>query len=155
MSIVDRIKKKLPLIGGGAEPVRASSPSAHRPMPSHDSDEGEGESARGAKPAKEFIDEFVKGNKIAIFMKGSPSSPQCGFSANASSILRGYNKPIAHFDILSDPDVRSAVKEYSQWPTIPQIYINGEFIGGSDNLAQAHASGELKAMLDEAFAPAN
>ena len=153
MSIVDRIKKKLPLIGGGSEPVRAASPAAHRPMPSHD--EAEAESPRGAKPAKEFIDEFVKGNKIVLFMKGSPSAPQCGFSANATSILRGYNKPIAHFDILSDPDVRSAVKEYSQWPTIPQIYINGEFLGGSDNLAQAHASGELKTMIDEAFAPAN
>lgn len=160
MGIIKRIKRRLPIVGAGgnrggrqaeASPARpAYNPSSWTPP----EPEPEPESARGEQPAAEFIAAFVKDNPLVVFMKGSPSSPSCGFSANASAILAGYGKPIAHFDVLSDPDVRSAVKDFSNWPTIPQIYIGGEFVGGSDILQQMHEAGELKELLEEAFGAA-
>ena len=90
-----------------------------------------------------FIDGFVKENPIAVFMKGSPVQPMCGFSANAAGILQRYGHDVAHVDVLLDPEVRQGIKDYSNWPTIPQIYIGGEFLGGSDILAQMDAAGEL------------
>jgi monothiol glutaredoxin len=96
---------------------------------------------------REFIDEFVKGNKVVLFMKGTPDSPMCGFSANAAAILRGYGAPIASINVLADPEIRQGIKDYSNWPTIPQVYINGEFLGGSDILMQMHQAGELKEMI--------
>jgi monothiol glutaredoxin len=157
MGIRNSIKKRLPIFGSGqsapertaatADPApRAAAPQA-RPEP-------EPEPARADVPVSEFIEELVKTNKIVLFMKGSPAQPQCGFSANASAILRGYGKPLAHFDVLSDPEVRQGIKTYSQWPTIPQIYVNGEFLGGSDILMQMHQAGELKEVIDEAYAGA-
>lgn len=158
MGLRDRIKRALPIVGlGGNRPSAAPSaqaapsaapsagpsaspPAAPRAAPADD--------PRGGLSADDFVAQLVKDNPIVIFMKGSPSMPQCGFSANASGILRSYGRPFAHFDVLSDPDVRQAVKDFAQWPTIPQVYIGGEFIGGSDILAQMHASGELKAALD-------
>lgn len=86
-------------------------------------------------------------------MKGSPAAPQCGFSANAAAILRAYEKPLYHVDVLSDPELREAIKAFSSWPTIPQIYIGGEFVGGSDILQQMQASGELDEAIGAAFAP--
>jgi monothiol glutaredoxin len=106
---------------------------------------------RGDRSPTEVIDELVKANKIVLFMKGSPMSPKCGFSAKAAGILGSYNRPLAHFDVLSDPGVRQEIKEFSQWPTLPQVYVGGEFLGGSDILRQMHQSGELKECLDEAF----
>ncbi len=101
----------------------------------------------------DFVDGMVKGNKLFLFMKGSPSSPQCGFSANAAGILQSYGvREIPHFDVLSDPDVRQGVKDYSDWPTIPQLYIGGEFVGGSDILTELHQSGELRGLLQKAGA---
>ena len=98
------------------------------------------------------MDDLVQNNKVVLFMKGSPSSPKCGFSANAAGILGSYGKPIAHCDVLSDPEIRQEIKDYSQWPTIPQIYVAGEFLGGSDIVRQMHESGELKECIDAAFA---
>lgn len=150
MSIVSRIKKRLPIMGAQSDPPRSPSSPAARSYA-----EEEPRSARGEQPAAEFIDGFVKSNPVAIFMKGSPHAPMCGFSARASSILFAYNKPFAHFNVLEDEAVREGVKEYSHWPTIPQIYIGGEFIGGSDILAQMHDSGELREAIEAAFsAPA-
>ena len=154
MGIIKRIKRRLPIVGSGGN--RASSAAAARPAYNPSSwtppeEEPEPESPRGDQDPKAFVEEFVKSNALVLFMKGSPSSPSCGFSANAAGILSSYGKPITHFDVLSDPDVRSAVKDVSNWPTIPQIYIGGEFVGGSDILAQMHEAGELREMLDEAF----
>lgn len=153
MGIRKSIKKRLPIFGSGqaapergaAPPVAAAAPPTAAPAP---------EPARPEVPVADFIAELVQTNKIVIFMKGSPAMPQCGFSANASAILRTYGKPMAHFDVLSDPEVRQGIKEFSQWPTIPQIYVNGEFLGGSDILMQMHQAGELKEVIDEAFAEA-
>jgi monothiol glutaredoxin len=83
-----------------------------------------------------------------LFMKGSPTAPQCGFSASAAGILQGYGKPFAHVNVLADPDIREGVKSYTNWPTIPQVFIKGEFVGGADILRQLHDSGELKTMIE-------
>lgn len=150
MGIMNRIKKRLPVLGAGGDgAVRTPEP----PPPATPTWDGEEpKSPRGDRPVADFIDELVKSNEIVIFMKGTPESPMCGFSANAASILMSYGKPIAHFDVLSDPEVREGVKEYSQWPTLPQIYVGGEFLGGSDILSQMHQSGELRELIDAAFA---
>ena len=151
MGIRKSIKKRLPIFGSGsAEPARAATPAAPSPRPSPPAPAPE--PTRADVPVAEFIDELVKTNAIVMFMKGSPAQPQCGFSANAAAILRTYGKPMAHFNVLSDPEVRQGVKEYSQWPTIPQIYVGGEFLGGSDILMQMHQAGELQEVIDAAFA---
>ena len=144
MGIVDKIKRSLPIVGGGEAP-RTMEP---RPAP-----RAEAAPAKPAGSVHDFIDGMVKGNKLFLFMKGSPSAPQCGFSANAAGILQSYGvREIPHFDVLSDPDVRQGVKDYSDWPTIPQLYIGGEFVGGSDILTELHQSGELKGLLQKAGA---
>lgn len=163
MGIRSKIKKHLPILGGGmmrrpsTDTPSTTAPgdaAAARPMPPAPRWE-EPESPRGDRPAQEFIAELVQTNKIVLFMKGSPASPKCGFSANAAGILSSYGKPFAHFDVFLDPEVRDGVKAFSQWPTLPQIYINGEFVGGSDILMQMHQSGELRTEIEQAFsAPA-
>ncbi len=94
------------------------------------------------------IDELVKNNKVVLFMKGNPQMPQCGFSARAATILTHLGvADFAHVDVLSDPEIRQGIKEYSNWPTIPQLYINGEFLGGSDIMMEQYENGELAAQL--------
>lgn len=96
---------------------------------------------------KKRIEKDVKGNKVMLYMKGTPDQPQCGFSARAVDILREYNVPFHSFNILEDEAIRQGVKEYADWPTIPQLYINGEFIGGCDIMTELHENGELKKIL--------
>lgn len=107
---------------------------------------------RAGRPVPEFLADFVKSSPVVLFMKGSPNNPMCGFSASATGILRSYDVAVASFDVLSDAGVRDGVKQFSQWPTIPQVYVGGEFIGGSDILMQMHQSGELREMIDQAKA---
>ena len=83
-----------------------------------------------------------------LFMKGNKMFPQCGFSNTAVQVLRACDVEFETFDVLADPDIRTNIKEYSNWPTIPQLYIDGEFIGGSDILIESFQSGELKEMLE-------
>jgi len=78
------------------------------------------------------IDDKVKNNKVMVYMKGTPDFPQCGFSAHTVEILRSYGFPFASEDVLADAQVREGIKRYSNWPTIPQIYIDGKFVGGCD-----------------------
>ncbi|MEW6775194.1 MAG: Grx4 family monothiol glutaredoxin [Bdellovibrionota bacterium] len=96
------------------------------------------------------IKKDVTTNKIFIYMKGNPQFPACGFSARACSILNTLGIPYGHANILEDEELRSAIKEYSNWPTIPQIYIDGKFIGGSDILMELHDRGELKKLAGAA-----
>ena len=98
--------------------------------------------------AQETIKNQVTGHKVVLYMKGSPDFPQCGFSANAIKILQacGVNEPFT-VNVLEDPEIRQGIKQYANWPTIPQLYINGEFVGGSDIMIEMHQSGELKKML--------
>ena len=100
--------------------------------------------------ANQRIDELVKNNDILLFMKGNASFPQCGFSGRAIQILKACGvdaKSIATVNVLEDQEIRQGIKDYSQWPTIPQLYIKGEFIGGSDIMMEMYESGELKKLL--------
>ncbi|MBH24587.1 MAG: monothiol glutaredoxin, Grx4 family [Myxococcales bacterium] len=92
---------------------------------------------------------LVESNKILIFMKGSPQWPQCGFSARAAQILDSFGVSYAHVNVLEDPEIRQGIKEFSNWPTIPQIYVNGEFLGGSDILLEMYQNGELQDAINE------
>lgn len=97
------------------------------------------------------IDELVKGNDVLLFMKGNASFPQCGFSGRAIQILKACGvdpKAVKTVNVLEDDEIRAGIKDYSQWPTIPQLYIKGEFIGGSDIMMEMYESGELKKTLD-------
>ena len=97
------------------------------------------------------IDEKVKHSKVLLYMKGNPEAPQCGFSAHTVEILQSYGFPFDTVDVLADPSVRDGIKRYSSWPTIPQIYIDGKFVGGCDILHELHERGELEPMLKSAF----
>ncbi len=97
------------------------------------------------------IEKEIRENKVIIYMKGNPTFPMCGFSAAAVECLKQYGYPFAHVDVLEDPEKREAIKQFSNWPTIPQIYIGGQFIGGCDIIRELHASGELGTLLDRAF----
>lgn len=98
------------------------------------------------------LDGIVKGSPVVVFMKGSKLMPQCGFSNNVVQILNTLGIPFETFDVLSDYDIRQGIKEYSNWPTIPQVYVNGEFIGGSDILIELYQTGELQQMIEVALA---
>ena len=98
--------------------------------------------------SQDKIRDTVTGNPVVLYMKGSPQFPMCGFSASAIQILKanGVDKPFT-VDVLQDEDVRQGIKDYANWPTIPQLYVNGEFVGGADILREMHQSGELKTLL--------
>ncbi|KAK4319623.1 hypothetical protein Pmani_009453 [Petrolisthes manimaculis] len=93
--------------------------------------------------SKEYFDKLVTNKKVVIFMKGTPDMPRCGFSNAVVQILRMHGVDYDAHNVLADESVRQGIKEYSEWPTIPQIFINKEFIGGCDILLQLHQSGEL------------
>ena len=96
------------------------------------------------------IDQLVKGSDVLLFMKGNASFPMCGFSGRAIQILKACGvdpKNVTTVNVLEDPEIRQGIKDYSQWPTIPQLYVKGEFIGGSDIMMEMYESGELKKLL--------
>ena len=95
------------------------------------------------------IDEIVQSNDVVLFMKGSALFPQCGFSARAISILDHLGVGFETVDVLQDPEIRQGIKAYSDWPTIPQLYVKGEFVGGSDIMMEMFEEGELQQLLDE------
>ncbi len=97
--------------------------------------------------AKERIDALVQGNDVVLFMKGSALFPQCGFSSRAIAILDHLEVPYETVDVLQDHEIRQGIKEYSDWPTIPQLYVKGEFVGGSDIMMEMFESGELQQLL--------
>ncbi|MFM9835167.1 MAG: Grx4 family monothiol glutaredoxin [Methylophilaceae bacterium] len=96
------------------------------------------------------IKETVTNNNVVLFMKGSPKFPQCGFSNLATQILDACGAHYEAVDVLQDQDIREGIKQYANWPTIPQLYIKGEFVGGSDIMRAMYESGELQAALDGA-----
>jgi monothiol glutaredoxin len=95
----------------------------------------------------DMIDSHVKSNRIMLYMKGSPSQPMCGFSATVVQILKNQGVDFASVNVLDYPEVREGVKKYAQWPTIPQLYVDGEFVGGCDIVKDLHESGELEGLL--------
>ena len=97
------------------------------------------------------IDELVKGNEVLLFMKGNANFPMCGFSGRAIQVLKACGvdaKAITTVNVLDDAEIRNGIKEYSNWPTIPQLYIKGEFIGGSDIMMEMYESGELQKVIN-------
>ena len=97
---------------------------------------------------RELIKQQVTGNPVVLYMKGTPQFPQCGFSANAVQILKacGVAEPFT-VNVLEEPEIRQGIKEYANWPTIPQLYVKGEFVGGSDIMREMYQSGELQKLL--------
>lgn len=101
---------------------------------------------------RDRIDHNVKNNRVLLFMKGTPAFPQCGFSHQAVQLLRHYGVEFESVNVLEDMAIREAIKEYSGWPTIPQLYVEGEFIGGCDIMMELHSRGELGPVLKSASA---
>tara|TARA_B100000941_G_scaffold246104_1_gene190796 strand:- start:41 stop:352 length:312 start_codon:yes stop_codon:yes gene_type:complete len=98
---------------------------------------------------REKINDLIKNNDICLFMKGTPDSPQCGFSMAVSNILKHVNVKFKGINVLEDENLRQGIKDFSDWPTIPQLYIKGEFIGGCDIVKEMFEKGELKNLLKE------
>ena len=96
---------------------------------------------------RDRIDSLLQENRVVLFMKGTTLFPQCGFSSRAVAILEHVGAPFETVDVLQDPEIRQGIKEYSDWPTIPQLYVKGEFVGGSDIMMEMFESGELQSLL--------
>ena len=94
------------------------------------------------------IKKMVNDNQVFLFMKGTPDFPQCGFSMRAAAIVKALEVPYDSFDVLSDPEIRQGIKSFSNWPTIPQLYVKGEFVGGSDIMMEMWESGELEKLVE-------
>lgn len=101
----------------------------------------------------ERIAELVNNNDVVLFMKGTALFPQCGFSSRAVAILDRLGATYETIDVLQDPEIRQGIKEYSDWPTVPQLYVRGEFVGGSDIMMEMYEAGELDQILDEKGVP--
>ena len=99
------------------------------------------------KPLKEQIEGLLNADKVVLFMKGNSDMPQCGFSANTSGILKQLGVSFKTFNILNDQDIRQGLKEYSNWPTYPQLYVGGQLVGGNDIVTEMFQSGELQTLL--------
>ena len=100
-------------------------------------------------PVQQRIDDLVKSNRVVLFMKGTAQFPQCGFSGRSIQILQACKVPdLVTVNVLEDEDIRQGIKEYANWPTIPQLYVNGEFIGGCAIMKEMYQSGELQQLLD-------
>ena len=99
--------------------------------------------------ARDRIDQLVKNNDIVLFMKGTALFPQCGFSSRAVAILDHLGVAFETVDVLQDPEIRQGIKDYSDWPTVPQLYVKGEFLGGSDIMMEMFEAGELQRLVEE------
>ena len=97
---------------------------------------------------RDRIEEVVRNNDIVLFMKGTPLFPQCGFSSRAVAILDHLGVKYETVDVLQDPEIRAGIKDYSDWPTVPQLYVKGEFLGGSDIMMEMFQAGELQALVE-------
>ena len=104
---------------------------------------------------REKIETYLDQNRVVLFMKGSPSQPMCGFSAKTAGILDGLLEGYASVDVLADQEIREGIKAYGQWPTIPQLYIDKELVGGCDIVMDLYQNGELQTMVNEAGAGEN
>ena len=102
-----------------------------------------------SRSIQDEIKQEIAGHPLVLYMKGSKETPQCGFSAATVEVLRQYNVPIKDINVLDDPEKWAAVKQFSNWPTIPQLYISGEFVGGCDIIREMHAKGELQPLIDK------
>ncbi len=104
-----------------------------------------------AESASDRIQKTIDENRIVIYMKGTPTFPMCGFSAATIEIFNEIGVPYETVDVLTDPEVREGIKQFSEWPTIPQVYVKGEFVGGCDIIREMHANGELAPLVQQAL----
>lgn len=153
MGIRKKIIKKLPIFGRGQAQAQEAAQarttvSQSGPTTSAPSEPAKPKHPRGEMQPTAYIEKVLSENRVVLFMKGSPAQPLCGFSANAAGILSATGHDFAHVDVIADYEIREQIKQYSQWPTLPQIYIDKEFMGGSDILRQMSADGSLQEMLD-------
>ena len=111
------------------------------------SSDTENADVRSANP-RERISKLIEENPVFLFMKGTPEAPQCGFSNRVIQVLNTWDVPFESIDVLSDENIRQEIKDFSNWPTIPQLYINGEFVGGSDIVMEMYENGELQTKLE-------
>ncbi|MDY7219559.1 Grx4 family monothiol glutaredoxin [Denitrificimonas sp. JX-1] len=102
----------------------------------------------------ETIKDQIENNPVLLYMKGSPNAPQCGFSQRATQAVMACGEKFAYVDILANPDIRANLPAYANWPTFPQLWVNGELVGGCDIITEMHASGELQTLIKEAAAKA-
>ncbi|KAL3935602.1 MAG: hypothetical protein SGBAC_008911 [Bacillariaceae sp.] len=116
---------------------------------SHDDFAPKRKVVEGADAALQMIQEHVDSNPVMLYMKGNPSMPMCGFSAQVVQALKAEGIDFGSVNVLDYPDIREGVKKFAEWPTIPQLYVNGEFIGGCDIVIQMHENGELADLLKE------
>jgi len=113
------------------------------------------DSPENSEQGGDILSEIAKinsDNPVVLYMKGTPDQPMCGFSAAASAVLSSYGKPYTAVNVLADPEIRQGIKVYGNWPTIPQLYVGGELMGGSDIVRQMHESGELLEVIERALA---
>ena len=99
---------------------------------------------------EDSIQEQIDGNSILLYMKGNPEQPQCGFSAQATQVLMACGKRFAYVDVLSNPEIRANLPQVSNWPTFPQLFVDGELVGGSDIIAEMYEKGELQTLIGQA-----
>jgi len=156
MGIIKRIKNRLPIVGGNKSPADSRRPSASYRSRASDSPAPEPPPPppppRSAEEIHAEIDGDVKSHKVVLFMKGTPSAPQCGFSAAVADILQRMDVDFEARDVIANSELRQGVKEYTDWPTLPQVFINHEFVGGCDIVREMEESGELRSLLDAAVA---
>ena len=154
MGIIKRIKNRLPIVGGNKRQADSRRPSASYRSRASDSPAPEPPPPppppRSAEEIHAEIDADVKAHKVVLFMKGTPSAPQCGFSAAVADILQRMNVDFEARDVVANSELRQGVKEYTDWPTLPQVFINHEFVGGCDIVREMEESGELRSLLDGA-----
>jgi monothiol glutaredoxin len=130
-------------------PIRATQFAFFSDSSSHDDFAPKRKVVEGEDQALKMIAEHVRDNPIMLYMKGNPSMPMCGFSARVVQVLQNEGVDFSSVNVLDYPDIREGVKKFSEWPTIPQLYVNGEFIGGCDIVTQMHENGELKELFEE------
>lgn len=104
-----------------------------------------------AENAADRIQKTIDDNRVVIYMKGTPTFPMCGFSAATIEVFNEIGVPYETVDVLTDPEIREGIKRFSEWPTIPQVYVKGEFVGGCDIIREMHASGELAPLVQKAL----
>ena len=150
MGIQGRIKNRLKIVAGG-EPRPANRYSTAPPTPEPREAAPPPPPPMSAEAATAQIEADVLTHKVLVYMKGTPKAPMCGFSAAVAGIFDQLGVPYETRNVLDDPAIRTAIKDYSDWPTIPQVYVNHEFIGGCDITRQMHENGELEAMVKAAL----
>ena len=151
MGILGRIKNRLKIIAGDP-PRPASTYTPPPPRPAATPAPAPSRVSLSPADVKAKIEADIAAHKIVIYMKGTRGAPQCGFSAAAVDVFEQLGVPFETRNVLDDPAIRTVIKEVTQWPTIPQIFVGGEFIGGTDILRELHEKGELKAMVEKAMA---